>query len=225
MALVITAVALVVVLGHGGSKTPAAAIVPSGPSASGSAGPTGSTNSASAPPIEDGVVVGRSTKVTIDVYEDYMCPYCRQFEESSGTALEGFASGGTARVRYHMIAILDRMSSTNYSTRAASAAYCANDAGVFSAFHKLLMVNQPAEGSAGITDEQLIELGKTAGATGADFAQCVSSQRYVAYVAQATQHAISGGLEGTPTVAVNGQRLTSPSLSSLQTAVHQAGGS
>ena len=50
-----------------------------------------------APPgaTEDGtgIVVG-SGPVTIDVYEDYLCPACKQFEQTSGPTLEQLVGDG-----------------------------------------------------------------------------------------------------------------------------------
>ena len=211
------AVVMAVVLGQNDKKAPS--------SASAAPASTGSVGAVTGPPVAEGVVVGKSSKVTIDVYEDYMCPYCGQFEKTSGTELDELATGDSATVRYHIISILDRASSTNYSTRAASAAYCANDAGVFSKYHALLMANQPGENTSGLPDEALVVLGKQAGAGSDEFAQCVNGHRYATYVGQVTEHASSVGVAGTPTVLVNGKQLTSPSVESLRQAVQAASGS
>lgn len=71
-----------------------------------------------------GIAVG-SGPVTIDVYEDYLCPACKQFEQTSGPTLEQLVSDGKARVVYHPVAFLNRFSSTEYSTRSSAAAGCA----------------------------------------------------------------------------------------------------
>src|SRR5699024_2295180 len=96
--------------------------------------------------------------VTVTLYEDYQCPACKAFHQSSSQQLEKLVKQGTITIEYRPIAFLDRMSSTNYSSRALNAAACVVDAKgpkEFHAMHDLLFVNQPPEGGDGLTDEQL----------------------------------------------------------------------
>ena len=65
-----------------------------------------------------------------------MCPHCKEFEESSGSAMDRLGSEGKARVVYHPIAILDNASTTDYSTRSAAAAACAAEDGKFRDYAK-----------------------------------------------------------------------------------------
>ena len=91
-------------------------------------------------------------------YEDFLCPYCAQFESESGAWLLKQAQAGAIVLEYRPIAFLDQNSTTDYSTRAADAAACvADDAGTdaFTDMHQALFARQAAEGSAGLTDDQL----------------------------------------------------------------------
>jgi protein-disulfide isomerase len=155
----------------------------------------------------DGIVVGKpEAKATVDLYVDFLCPYCKQFEETTGPALDRFVAAGTAKVVYHPVAFLDAASAgTRYSTRASNAAACAAEEGVFPQYVRILYANQPAEGSPGLTDDQLIALGSQVGATSPAFADCVRQQRYAGWVATVTDHASKAGVTGTPTVLVNGK--------------------
>src|SRR4029453_5413611 len=64
-----------------------------------------------------------SGPVEVDIYEDFMCPICREFENESGVTLKQMATENNVTIQYHPISILDRMSNgTQYSTRAAPAA-------------------------------------------------------------------------------------------------------
>jgi hypothetical protein len=47
---------------------------------------------------------------------------CRQFEENSGDTLDALVRDGTVRLRYRPIALLDRASTDDYSTRVLNAA-------------------------------------------------------------------------------------------------------
>ncbi|WP_308192311.1 DsbA family protein [Gordonia zhenghanii] len=85
------------------------------------------------PPVEDKVlaqnasfIVGeRTAPETIDVFEDFNCPHCKEFEASSGPAIQAKVTDGTVRVRYHMLNFLDSDSeSGDFSSRGAGAILC-----------------------------------------------------------------------------------------------------
>ena len=103
--------------------------------------------------------------VTIDVYEDFLCPFCERFETRNGDALTAALNEGKVKVNYHALNILDaRTTPPGYSTLAANAALCAVPAGIWPAFHARLFAEQPAEGSAGLTAAQLSAIGTELGA-------------------------------------------------------------
>lgn len=154
-----------------------------------------------------GVTVGDAAAPhTIDVYLDFLCPVCRAYEEQSGATIDALVASGKAKVVYHPIAILDRLSSTEYSSRAVAASGCAAAAGVFPQFAKLLYANQPPENSAGLTDAQLVALAKQAGAPDS-VAQCVTDGTYRGWADGVTDAASKAGVNGTPTVLVDGRRV------------------
>jgi protein-disulfide isomerase len=147
------------------------------------AGTTQSEAAAPEYPVErDGgiVVVGKAdAKVTLDVYEDFLCPACRQFEETYAGDIEKYVTDGTVRVRYHMLPMLnDRSDPPGYSMDSANAGLCAADAGQFPAYHKSLFGDQPEEGSRGWDDQQLAKLGTDLGITDKAFTSCVTSGKY-----------------------------------------------
>lgn len=125
---------------------------------------------------EGGIVVVGSddAKVTLDVYEDFLCPACRTFEETYGADIEKHVTDGTVQVRYHMLPMLnERSDPPGYSMDSANAGLCAADAGQFPAYHKSLFGDQPEEGSRGWDDQQLAKLGADLGITDAKFKSCV----------------------------------------------------
>jgi len=161
----------------------------------------------------------------LDVYEDYICPSCERFEERYGDDITTALNEGRLTVRFHTIAILDEQSEpAGYSTRAANAALCAVPAGIFPLFHEKLFEEQPAEGSAGLTDEQLIQFGTELGAQG-DFAACVRGGSHADAVATETAAATKNpdlqteGRFGTPTVAIDGKKINLNDTSWLQEAL------
>ena len=141
-----------------------------------------------------------ATPVTIDVYEDFLCPFCERFETRNGNALTAALNEGKVKVNYHSLNILDaRTTPPGYSTLAANAALCAVPAGIWPAFHARLFAEQPAEGSAGLTAAQLSAIGTSLGA-GPAFTQCVEGNGNAAAITAATGRRLgeSGAADGRP---------------------------
>ncbi|MFQ1000544.1 DsbA family protein [Modestobacter sp. SSW1-42] len=167
--------------------------------------------------------------VTVDVYEDFQCPVCAQLEETSGGTLTSLVDAGTVQLRYHGMAFLDRASTTEYSTRALNAAAVVAESGTeaYRTFHDLLFADQPAEGTAGLSDDQLIAHAAQAGASGAAVESGIRDLRYGDWVAAATDRASTDGVTGTPTVFVDGTQLDNADLTpeGITAAVQAAAGS
>lgn len=160
------------------------------------------------------VVTAGSGPVVVDLYEDYLCPGCLALEKRDGNAIVTALNDGRITVKYHMLGLLDaRTKPAGYSTRAADAALCAASAGIYGSYHKKLFDEQPAENSAGLTDDQLIAFGTELGA-GGDFATCVKGTTNDAAITKETDAATGSaaleneaGVFGTPTVAIGGKRV------------------
>ena len=175
----------------------------------------------------------------IQMYVDYMCPICGQFEATNGEYITSLLENGKTTVEIHPIAILDSYSQgTKYSTRAANATACVANysPNQFYDFHNLLFADQPKENSAGLSDEQLIDLTKQAAVESPDkVASCIKEQSFKNWVADARARALNGPIpnsnvdkvKGTPTVIVNGKKYEGSisDLASFQAFVIQAAGS
>ena len=193
------------------------------------AGTLNATNATAA----SGVVFGKKAAATVDIYEDFQCPNCLVFEQKVATQLDADVRANKAQVRFHTLAFLDASSNGNhYSTRAANAALCASDVSVddFVTYHNVLYGSfkgkqvQPAEGSSGRTDTQLESYAaslKLTGATLTTFDQCVQGQTHKALVEAITEKASEHGVNGTPTIKVNGKSI-SPTLDAWNKAIADA---
>lgn len=182
---------------------------------------------ASGSPVGGGLLVGSTTaKVTVDIYEDFMCPVCHEFETADGPVLQKFRDAGTVKVVYHPVAILDRASAgTRYSTRAANAmaAVMNSSPDAATAYHGLLFENQPAEGGPGLPDETLLALAEKAGANRSAIQADVTNLRYEGWVTSTTDKftkAFPPG--GTPTVTINGEKVKDLAPASLTAALDAA---
>ncbi|MET8365763.1 thioredoxin domain-containing protein [Micromonospora sp. NPDC005194] len=169
-----------------------------------------------------GIVTGGGP-VTVDVYEDFLCPVCKQFEQSSGATLEQLVAENKAKVVYHPVAYLNRFSTTEYSTRSSAASGCAAAGGKFREYAKALFAKQPPEGSAGLSDDELIDTGVGVGLDRGSFGGCVSDGTYKTWTEHVTEEASRSDVTGTPTVLVNGQPLADRSPQGLTAAVAAAG--
>ena len=167
----------------------------------------------------DGVVVtvGKAgAKASIDVYADFLCPICGQFEKTYKTDVEQAINDGKLQVRYHMVPLLnDRSDPPGYSLDSANAALAAANAGKFLQFHDALFANQPEEGKRGYDKAQLIELGRNVGITDPAFQETVNAGTYDEQLNTAFQQIekdpklaqdFGNGQSGfgTPTVTANG---------------------
>ncbi|BFU46713.1 DsbA family protein [Krasilnikovia sp. MM14-A1004] len=150
-----------------------------------------------------------SGPVAVDLYEDFMCPVCRVFEAQSSATLRGLAAKNEITLRYHPVAILDHASEgTQYSSRAAGASAAAAQGGKFVEYHDVLYANQPQENTPGLTDDKLIELGRTVGLTDPTFADAVKNKTYVPWATKNTETFSARGYTGTPTIVVAGKQVT-----------------
>jgi protein-disulfide isomerase len=165
----------------------------------------------------DGVVIGAGP-VTVDAYIDFLCPFCRQFELASAGTLASLVADGQISLVYHPMNFLDEASTTRYSSRAAASAGCASDGGRFLEYVHALFVSQPPEGGAGLSDAELIEIGRSVGLPGPAFESCVPSGRYLDWPPYVTEVATARGVGATPTVLVNGVQVP-PSGEAIAVAV------
>ena len=178
--------------------------------------------------VAKGVVWGKPAAATVDIYEDFQCPNCRNLEQTIGTVLDADVRANRAQAHFHPIAILDSASNNNYSSRAANAALCASDISVdtFVEYHNYLFgpAIQPAENAGGRSDLQLEAYAQSIGLTGSDVTnidRCIAADGHKSLVEAMTEEASKKGIIGTPTVFVNGKQIDN-TLEAYQAAVAAA---
>ncbi len=174
-----------------------------------------------------GVVVGKaSAPTTLRVYEDFQCPICDDFEKETGDTLRAAVEAGRLRVDYRMVSFLDRASTNEYSSRALNAAAVVLDTSgkdAFVKFHELLFDQQPEEGTAGPSDDRLVELAVEAGASEADVRPGIESKEFAVWVENAQAEMSQAGVNGTPTVFVDGEKAGDTLQESIDAALKAAG--
>jgi len=103
--------------------------------------------------IEPGVL-------NIRLYIDFLSADSGEFLRQEGESLAAWAASGTAVLRIHPVAMLTTQSAgTQYSLRAANAVGCVVNYAPDAALNYVLALaeDQPAEGSEGLSDVELIE--------------------------------------------------------------------
>lgn len=152
----------------------------------------------------------------IQIYLDYQCPFCRDFELPNSSQIESWVSKGVATIEIHPISFLDGRGTPNeYSSRAANAAVCVAELSPnsFFKYNSLLFANQPEEGTAGPSNSELFDRAKEAGiANEAGIKSCIDEKRYGAWISTITTKALNENIpgtdykvEGTPFVMVNNE--------------------
>jgi len=138
----------------------------------------------------------------IDVWEDPQCPVCQLFEDANGDYIESLIREKKATVRYHVLSFLG-----DESVRAANASFCAADEGQYLDFHHALYaVQSPLENSGFWSNETLVNIGKKIGITSKTFADCVTKGSKVEIVKANYDSMSKFGVQGTPTVFINGKK-------------------
>jgi protein-disulfide isomerase len=145
--------------------------------------------------------------VTVEIYYDYMCPACGAFEAANGDELDRLITEGAARVELRPISFLDEQSEgTRYSTRAANAfATVVDDAPDLAwDFHRALYADQPEEGTEGLSDDDIAEIAAESGVP-EDVVDRFTDSTFEAWVASVTAEAFDSGVQGTPTIKIDGE--------------------
>ncbi len=139
----------------------------------------------------------------IDIYEDFQCPICQQFEGLNGKYINSLITEKKAVVKFHVLSFIG-----TESVRAANAAACANDEDKFVDFHLGLYANQPASENSGTwTNDRIIAIAKAQGLTGSTFENCVKDMKYEGWVSKVAEAGSKAGVNSTPTVFVNGKEI------------------
>ncbi|PJJ73044.1 protein-disulfide isomerase [Diaminobutyricimonas aerilata] len=161
-------------------------------------------------------------EIDVRVYLDYMCPFCAQFEQANSEQLQTLLDEDAITLEIHPISILDRASQgTRYSTRAVAAMGCVaeNSPDAFFGVNTAMFENQPAEGTPGLTNEEIAEL--ISGVEGVenvdDIEECIQDGDFMNWAQDASTRAQNGPIDGTDEV----ERLESTPLVLVNGAVYR----
>ncbi|CAM3964249.1 thioredoxin domain-containing protein [Nocardioides marinus] len=156
---------------------------------------------------EHGVTVGDpDAPHSVIVYEDFLCPFCGELEGATRDDFERLAEEGSLLVEYRPFNLLERIS--DYSPRAVNAfAVVLEESGpeVAKRYHDLLFDNQPSESGPFPDNQDLLDLAVEAGAEEDAVSEGILEVTHRDWVDDATAAAIEAGVQGTPTVILDGE--------------------
>jgi protein-disulfide isomerase len=191
-----------------------------------SSGPSSAALPAAVHEQSGGAVFGDGP-VNVDMWIDFQCPICKQYEATYGQMLQQKVQSGDVTLTVHPLSFLDDNLHNGSSTLAANAFACATDEGSAKAMDFALAVYkaQPPEqdGQDAWTTDDLISIGNDVGIQGSQWESCVQDGTYNDWVKQVEASQQDKGVTGTPTVFVDGKQLQP--ADDLQAAIESASGS
>ena len=144
----------------------------------------------------------------VEVYEDFLCSHCADFEQEHGAWLSDRAERGEIVLRFMPMTILDGTADTGPAHDAMNAAFCVADeqgAEAFWSMKSALFAAGYASGDEEPSDGALAALAQDAGVPGAE--PCIEDGTFVPWLNEARETARERGVTGTPSVYVDGEKL------------------
>jgi protein-disulfide isomerase len=163
--------------------------------------------------------------VKVVIYEDFLCPFCRELEVSTRDFLKENADKGRVYVEYQPINLLRQY---DYSARALNAFAAVLKHGSLAdalKLHTILYDNQPYEQTADqVSEAQITDWVKQAAGDNAEVLDAMKTQDKAFF--DAAQKAMDeANVQSTPTVYVNGKQLpvvaVTQMVKDIETAVEQ----
>jgi protein-disulfide isomerase len=178
------------------------------------------------PPVAAGTASLKMGKadapVKIVIYEDFLCPFCRELESSTRDFLRENAAKGKVLVEYQPINLLKQFP---YSAKALNAwAAVLKHEGPEAALelHDLLYEHQPYEQSSnGVSDSEIAGWVKDAGADTSAVRSAMKAQD-AGFFSAAEQAMTSAKVTSTPTVLINGQLLPPTGVADMVSKIEAA---
>ncbi len=165
------------------------------------------------PEMIDGKNYGpEDAKVVVREFADFQCPYCGLVAASITPIIkqEFIDTGASVRLEFRHFIVVDPIASGGESRSAAEASECAVDQGKFWEFHNYVFANQDGENRGGFRDARLRQIAGSAGLDLTAYDTCMSSNSTAQRVRDNETEAQQLGLNSTPTLLINGQRVENP---------------
>jgi protein-disulfide isomerase len=155
--------------------------------------------------------------VLVEVWSDFQCPACRIFaEEIEPRVVQNYVATGKALYVYRQYPFIDDNSVTKESDQAANASMCAADQNRFWDYHDILFANWNGENAGSFADKRLVAFAQALGLDINKFNTCFKANTFKTQINKDLQDGTKAGVNGTPSVFVNGQLLTPGKIPSYE---------
>jgi protein-disulfide isomerase len=169
----------------------------------------------------DGMTLGAAdAPVTVDLWEDFQCPACREFtEQFEPVVVNDYVINGKVRLVYHDLSFIGPE-----SVAAAIAARVAGESGKYWPYHDYLFTNQLPENSGGLNQARLEAIATAVGLNLDTFRAGQSDAAIRQAVTTTSQEGRAAGITQTPTIVVGDQRIVGvpANFSDLKTLIDEA---
>ncbi len=145
--------------------------------------------------------------VKIDAYEDFQCPSCRKYtEETEPLIIKNLVATGKVYYVFHNYPFLDGAGAGNggESDQAANAAMCASEQNKFWEMSATIFANWNGENQGAYNDRRLTAFAEKTGLDMTAFNACFEAKKYKAEIQADFDGGNAIGVQGTPSVFVNG---------------------
>ncbi len=168
--------------------------------------PAAATQSAKA----TGNVLGdANAPVTVEVYADFQCPVCGQFDRTTLKDIEDkYVKTNKVKIVFNHYAFIG-----DESIRAAEASECANAQGKFWEYADTLFNNQAGENQGAFNDANLEKFAQQVGLDMDKYRTCMQQNTYLSKVQTSTQNGSARGVNSTPTLFINGSTKVAGAIS------------
>jgi protein-disulfide isomerase len=159
-----------------------------------------------------------NAKVLVEVFGDFQCPACKDWDLATSATITNLVSSGRVRFAYYPLSFIGPE-----SERAAAASICAADEGAYWKYSELLWQRQSEKENSGyLSIDRLIGFGRDLQIATPAFEKCVRDQTYLPWIGKIADEGVKRKVQGTPTIFVNGKVLEQHTLEGLLTAVDLA---
>lgn len=148
---------------------------------------------------------------TLQVYADYRCPHCRVFHRDiEPSLLEDFVSSGRMNIEVFDFTVIgvpdfDSLGDDSIeSVQAAEAAACAAEQGEYLTFREWLYSGEERTNDGDFSDDNLIGAAEELGLDVEQFSESLLNGVYEEGIIAMVAHGIEHGVQGTPTMILNG---------------------
>jgi len=146
---------------------------------------------------------GLTSVPKLDIWEDFQCPVCRNFEAVNGKQIQDWIAQKKVKVVFHVLSFIGAE-----SAYLANGAACSADEGKFLPMHEAIYVNQSQTENSGMwSAENILALGKKLGLSSKSFSDCVANGQYKDWVNNVAADGNKKNINSTPTVLINGKEM------------------